>query len=183
MSVPSSATRLADPHARRPLPCPLGGAGPRLTDVDPAALLDELAGLRADGIVGTKDRSALVAALLAERRGLPGPRPAAVVACQHKPTSREIQQRVAPSDAAVCAARRVASVSGPVVREAGGGRLSQKARRVDDGAVLGRRARVRVRLRDRISPASPRKQPAASSSRSSSHGDEVTLEGYVHEGE
>lgn len=55
-----------------------------------------LAAEPADGVVGTKDRSALVAALVADRRGLPGPRPEALVACQHKPTARETARRVVP---------------------------------------------------------------------------------------
>ena len=73
-------------------------AGPDLdvADADPRELLEELAALPADGVVGTKDRSALLAAQLAERRGLPGPSPGAIVSCQHKPTSRAIQRGVAP---------------------------------------------------------------------------------------
>src|SRR5205085_611581 len=74
-------------------------AGPDLDaveEVDVAALVGELAAIPADGVVGTKDRSALVAALVAERRGLPGPTPAALLACQHKPTSRALQRGVAP---------------------------------------------------------------------------------------
>jgi len=129
-------------------------AGPDLdaAPVDTRVLLDELARLPADGVVGTKDRSALLAAQLAERRGLPGPSPGAIVSCQHKPTSRAIQHRVAPE-----ATPRFAVLDGlppfpppwwvkPVV-----GRLSQDARRVDDEEEL-------------------------------VTGDEVTLEGFVHEG-
>ena len=68
----------------------------QLQDFDPEAFLDECEALPADAVLGTKDQSALLAALLAERRGLPGPSPQALVACQHKPTARGIQQRVAP---------------------------------------------------------------------------------------
>src|ERR671935_2288894 len=64
---------------------------------DPRSLLEAFAEVPADGVVGTKDRSALLAALLAERRGLRGPTPQALIACQHKPTSRRIQQRAAPA--------------------------------------------------------------------------------------
>jgi subtilisin family serine protease len=39
-------------------------------------------------------RTALVAALVAQRRGLPGPTPQAVLRCQHKPTARAVQQEV-----------------------------------------------------------------------------------------
>src|SRR5436309_462919 len=58
---------------------------------DPALFVDEYATLPVDGVVGTKDRSALLASLIAERRGLPGPTPRALLACQHKPTSRRLQ--------------------------------------------------------------------------------------------
>jgi hypothetical protein len=100
---------------------------------DPADVLREAEGLGADGVVGTKDRSALLAAVLARRRRLPGPTPEALFACQHKPTSRAIQCDVAPA-----ATPRFALLNGlplrfgppwfvkPVV-----GRLSQLARRVD----------------------------------------------------
>ena len=57
---------------------------------DPVAFLAECRELAADGIVGTKDRSALLAAIETTRRGLPGPTPGALLACQHKPTSRAI---------------------------------------------------------------------------------------------
>lgn len=104
-----------------------------LDSFDPAAFLAEWETAPADGIVGTKDRSALLASILTERRGLPGPSPRALFACQHKPTSREIQARVVPA-----ATPEFALVDGrppdfgppwfvkPVV-----GRLSQEARRVD----------------------------------------------------
>ncbi|MDQ3867529.1 MAG: ATP-grasp domain-containing protein, partial [Actinomycetota bacterium] len=109
----------------------------RLDEFDPAAFVAEWAGRRADGVVGTKDLSALLASILAERLGLPGPSPAAVLACQHKPTSRTIQHRVAPE-----ATPRFALLDGhipfdppffvkPVV-----GRLSQNAVRVDEPAAI-----------------------------------------------
>jgi ATP-grasp domain len=159
-----------------------------LVDADPATLLGELALLPADGVVGTKDRSALVAALVARRRGLPGPDPAAVVACQHKPTSRAIQRGAAPE-----ATPRFALVGTsppafalpwfvkPVV-----GRLSQEARRVDDPAVLATIAES-GRYRDGYA----RLAREAGLASDAVHGfileefvagDEVTLEGYVHRG-
>lgn len=164
-------------------------AGPDLdvTDADPEALLDELAELPADAVVGTKDRSALVAALLAERLRLPGPRPAAVVACQHKPTSRGIQQRVAPE-----ATPRFALLDGsppfpapwfvkPVV-----GRLSQEAHRVDDEAGLQTIAE-RPGYRDGYARIAGLAGLAAGAVHGFLveelvEGDEVTLEGYVHDG-
>src|SRR5919197_238348 len=74
-------------------------AGPDLDGVDffdPEAFVDELAAEPIDGVIGTKDRSALLAALLAERCDLTSPTPTALLACQHKPTSRELQRAVAP---------------------------------------------------------------------------------------
>lgn len=132
------------PQARDPAPGAHDGytvrhGGPDLdaADIDPAALVEELSALDVDGVVGTKDRSALVAALVAERRGLPGPSPAAVVRCQHKPTSRAIQREVAPEStpASVLLGDRPPGrppwFVKPVV-----GRLSQEARRVDDEREL-----------------------------------------------
>jgi biotin carboxylase len=115
-------------------------AGPdldALEELDAEALLGELTRIPADGVVAAKDRSALLAAVLAERRGLPGPSPAAVAACQHKPTARALQEQAVPE-----ATPRWFAVDGtppfgppwfvkPVV-----GRLSQGARRVDDADEL-----------------------------------------------
>ena len=67
-----------------------------LQEFDPGAFLRECEALPADGVAATKDQSALLASILAGRRGLPGPTPASLLACQHKPTSREIQRSVAP---------------------------------------------------------------------------------------
>ena len=44
-----------------------------VTDFNPAVFLDEWTTVRADGVIGTKDRSALLASLLGERLRLPGP--------------------------------------------------------------------------------------------------------------
>jgi hypothetical protein len=106
----------------------------------PADVLAEAAALPADGVVGTKDRSALLAAIVAAQRGLPGPTPAALLACQHKLLSRRLQLEVVPE--AVPAFAPVGPAPPPfpppwfvkpVV-----GRLSQDARRVDDEASLPR---------------------------------------------
>jgi hypothetical protein len=161
-------------------------AGPDLdaAHVDTRALLDELAGLPADGVVGTKDRSALLAAQLAERRGLPGPSPGAVVSCQQKPTSRAIQQRVAPE-----ATPRFASVdrpppfpppwwAKPVV-----GRLSQEARRIDGEEDLARLVDDR-RYRDAYADLAGLLPSAVRGFLVEEllTGDEVTLEGFAHAG-
>ncbi len=120
-------------------------AGPDLDtvrDFDPRAFLEEWASVRADGLVATKDRSALLASLLAERLSLPGPAPAALVNCQPKGRSRLVHRQVAPG-----ATPRFSIVHGvgdpppdcpppwfakPIV-----GRLSQGARRVDDPSEFG----------------------------------------------
>jgi hypothetical protein len=164
-------------------------AGPDLDaeDADPAALAAELAELPADGIVGTKDRTALLAAIVARRRGLPGPDPQAVVACQHKPTSRAIQRRVAPE-----ATPRFELLDHqptfpppwfvkPVV-----GRLSQEARRVEDEAGLAG-IEEEPRYRDGYARLAALALPAPLSTRGFLveevvTGDEVTLEGYVFDG-
>jgi hypothetical protein len=156
-------------------------------DTDPAALLEELAALPADAVVGTKDRSALLAALVADRGGLPGPSPRAVLACQHKPTSRAIQARVAAE-----ATPRYALLDGPppfgppwfvkpVV-----GRLSQEARRIDDPAEL-TRVREDPAYRDGYARLGALAGLEAGAVRGFLveelvAGEEVTLEGYVHEG-
>jgi ATP-grasp domain len=142
-----------------------------------------------DGVVGTKDRSALLAALIAERAGLAGPTPRALLACQHKPTSRAIQRRAAPD-----AVPRFALVNGastwpsfgtpffvkPVV-----GRLSENAFRVDSYA------RLAQLVEDGYPPRYARIAALAGLSEADAHGflaeellagAEVTLEGFVHRG-
>jgi hypothetical protein len=159
-----------------------------LDHFDAAALLEEAASRPADGVVATRDRSALLAALAARRLGLPGPSPEALLACQHKPTSRAIQQRVAPE-----ATPAFAEVAGgrpafpppwfvkPVV-----GRLSQDARRVDDPRALAGLAAMDEYRRGYASiaalagfPASRVRGHLAEELRS---GVEVTLEGFSHRG-
>jgi len=158
---------------------------------DPEAFLAGLADVPADGIVATKDQSALLAAVLAERRGLPGPSPAAVLACQHKPTSRELQRAAVPTSTP-----RSVLLDGPpfapppfgspfFVKPAVG-RLSQGAVRIDRPADL-------TRL-DRESPYADRYEAiAALAGAGPGHahgfvaeellaGAEVTLEGYVRRG-
>jgi hypothetical protein len=106
---------------------------------DAQGLLAAAGQLPADGVIGTKDRSALLAAVIAGRRGLPGPTVEALFACQHKLTSRELQRLAVPE-----ATPRFALLNGrappplhppffvkPIV-----GRLSENARRVDDLAEL-----------------------------------------------
>jgi len=159
----------------------------QLDSFDPRAFLEESAGFPADGVVGSKDRSALLAALLAERRGLPGPTPKALAAFQHKPTSRALQARVAP-----WAVPRFAPLGAelpfafpffvkPVV-----GRLSQNALRVDGPADL-----LGLQEIDSYTTRYAQIAELAGLDGDAAHGFlaeellegmEVTYEGYVHRG-
>ncbi len=111
-------------------------AGPdldALERIDAPALAEGLDGLEADAIVSSKDRGALFAAALTARRRLPGPTPAAVASCQHKPTARRLQQRAVP-DAVPCwdASGGPPPFPPPWFVKPVVGRLSMGARRVDD---------------------------------------------------
>jgi ATP-grasp domain len=156
-------------------------------EVDPTEVLDEAVGLPANGAVGTKDRSALLAAVVTSRRRLPGPSPQALFACQHKPTSREAQRRVVPE-----ATPRFELLNGPPTLEPpffvkpAVGRLSQLARRIDDPAEL-----ADLPSRDPYPTEYARLAELAGLPTDGLHGylaeelaegDEVTLEGYVHAG-
>ena len=156
-------------------------------DFDPAAFVEDCDRIPADGVVGTKDRSALLAALIAERRGLPGPKPRALTACQFKPTARALERATVPS-----ATPRFALLDGrppfgppffvkPVV-----GRLSQRARRIDDAGEIDRLADrdsymdgyARIAALAGLHPDAVRGFLAEELL----DGDEVTLEGYVYGG-
>jgi ATP-grasp domain len=155
--------------------------------IAPADVADAAMALPADGVVGTKDRSALLAAVIARRRGLPGPTPQALFACQHKPTSRELQGRVVPE-----ATPRFELLNGaptlqppffvkPVV-----GRLSQLARRIDDPAELEALPSHDAYLDGYATLAELAGLPTDGLhgyvAEELVEGDEVTLEGYVHAG-
>ncbi len=159
----------------------------QLESFDPEAFLEECEQIPADAVIATKDQSALLAALLAERRGLPGPSPESLVKLQHKPTSRSIQRLAAPE-----ATPRFALLDGrpeldvpffvkPVV-----GRLSQNVFRIDDPSEL-------LDLHEIDHYTSRYAEIAALAGADPAHahgflveelltGDEVTLEGYVHDG-
>jgi ATP-grasp domain len=157
---------------------------------DPELFVADHAARPVDGVVGTKDRSALLAALIAERRRLPGPTPQALLACQHKPTSRRLQADAAPE-----AVPRFALVPNgpagppfatpffvkPVV-----GRLSENARRIDSLGQLDDLAE------DSYPPRYGRIAALAGLPVDAVHGflaeellegAEVTLEGYVFRGQ
>jgi hypothetical protein len=155
--------------------------------VDPAQVVEEASGSPAEGTVGTKDRSALLAAVVAERRGLPGPSPQALFACQHKPTSRELQRQIVPE-----ATPRFELLNSPptftppffvkpVV-----GRLSQLARRIDGLAELAELPSHDPYLDDYARIAELARLPTDGLhgfvAEELVEGDEVTLEGYVHSG-
>ncbi|HEX2044450.1 MAG TPA: ATP-grasp domain-containing protein [Gaiellaceae bacterium] len=157
----------------------------QLEHFDPESFLAECERLPADGVVGTKDQSALLAALLAERRGLPGPTPAALVNLQHKPTSRALQREAAPE-----ATPAFALLDGappfetpffvkPVV-----GRLSQNAYRIDDARdLLGLHEIDDYTTRYAGIAALAGADPADAHGFLAEEllsGAEVTLEGYVH---
>jgi biotin carboxylase len=157
-------------------------------EFDPVGFLEECDAIPADGVVGTKDRSSLLAALIAERRGLPGPTPRALIACQFKPTARALQRATVPF-----ATPRFALLDGrppfgppffvkPVV-----GRLSQRARRIDDPAQIEPLEELdsymlgyaRIAELAGLHPDAVRGFLAEELLA----GEEVTLEGYVFEGE
>jgi hypothetical protein len=154
-------------------------------DVDPAAVLEEASSLPADGVVGTKDRSALLASVVTARRDLPGPTPEALFACQHKPTSRELQRRVVPEATPhferlddLPHLRRPFFVK-PVV-----GRLSQLGRRIEDLSELATLPShdpyfdAYARLAELAGL--PTDQLRGFVAEELVEGDEVTLEGYVY---
>jgi len=159
----------------------------QLESFDPEGFLAACAELPADGVVATKDQSALLAALLAERRGLAGPSAAALVACQHKPFSRTIQQRVAPESTPRFAILEDAlPFALPVFVKPVVGRLSQNAYRIDEPSDL-----LQLHEADRYTNRYADIAALAGAPRESAHGflveelltgSEVTLEGYVHAG-
>ena len=159
----------------------------RLPGFDPAALLAEWERLPADAVVATKDQSALLAALLAERRGLAGPPATALLACQHKPTSRRIQRAVAPDSTP-----RFALLDGgmpfdppffvkPVV-----GRLSEHAARIDGPedieALAGPDGYAESYTAIAALAGAPAERAYGYLAEELLSGLEVTLEGYVHKG-
>ena len=157
----------------------------QLQSFDPVAFLDECESIPADAVVGTKDQSALLAALLAERRGLPGPTPQSLVTLQHKPTARSVERLAAPE-----ATPSFALLDGrvpfdvpffvkPVV-----GRLSQNVFRIDDPREL-----LDLHELDRYTSRYAEIAALAGADPAHAHGflaeelltgEEVTLEGYVH---
>jgi hypothetical protein len=159
-----------------------------LEEFDPVAFLAEWESAPADGVLGTKDRSALLAALLAERRGLPGPTPEALLACQYKPTARELQRRTAPAATPHFAVldRDDPPFAFPFFVKPVVGRLSQSAVRIDSAADL-RNLQENERYTRRYAEIAALAGADTGSfdgfiAEELLTGDEVTLEGYVQGG-
>jgi hypothetical protein len=158
----------------------------QLEDFDPESFLDSLSNVPADGVIGTKDQSALLAALVADQRGLPGPTPTALMAGQHKPTSRQVQRSVAPEatpDFALLDGG-VPPFATPFFVKPVVGRLSQNVYRIDDIDDL-----AGLHEFDRYTTRYARIAALAGGDPNAVHGflaeellsgEEVTLEGYVH---
>ena len=158
---------------------------------DPEVFLARCQAQPVDGVVGTKDRSALLASLVAERQGLPGPTPRALLACQHKPTSRRLQREVAPQAVPAFSllddrlSLQRAPFPPPFFVKPVVGRLSENARRIDDVAQLavlhedgypGRYAAIA-----RLAGLAP-EQAHGFLAEELLDGQEVTLEGYCYRG-
>ena len=120
-----------------------------------------------------------------ERRGLPGPTPHALLALQHKPTSRERQRaRRARGDAGVRSARRAAALRPAVLREAGGRpavpeRLPDRRSERPPRPARGGQLHEPVRAHRGAGRCRPEARCTASWREELLAGDEVTLEGYV----
>ena len=158
----------------------------QLEEFEPEHFLADVESVPAEGVIGTKDLSALLAAIVAERRGLPGPSPTSLLALQHKPTSRDVQRLVAPESTPKFCVLENGGVpcdppffAKPVV-----GRLSQNAYRIDDLSEL-----AKLHEADRYTARYAEIAAIAGGDPARAHGfigeellsgDEVTLEGYVH---
>jgi ATP-grasp domain len=157
----------------------------QLESFEPEAFLRHAETLPADGVIGTKDLSALLASILAERRGLPGPTPHSLLALQHKPTSRDVQRLVAPeSTPKFCLLEDGTPCDPPFFAKPVVGRLSQNAYRIDDLSELSK-----LHEADRYTSRYAEIAALAGGDPANAHGfigeellsgDEVTLEGYVH---
>jgi biotin carboxylase len=154
---------------------------------DAARFVADVEGLPADGVVGTKDASALLAAVVAKRKGLPSPRPEAVLTVQHKPTARAREAEAVPE-----ATPRFALLDSgppfpypffvkPVV-----GRLSHNAFRIDSEEDLRRLPAAGADTRRyaeivALAGGDPLRVSGFLAEELLS-GAEVTFEGYVHRG-
>jgi hypothetical protein len=157
----------------------------QLEAFEPEPFLESCMAHPADGVIGTKDLSALLAAILAERRGLPGPTPQSLLALQHKPTSREVQRLVAPeATPKFCLLNGSTPCDPPFFAKPVVGRLSQNTYRIDDLSEL-----AKLHEADLYTTRYAEIAAIAGGDPDSVHGflgeellsgDEVTLEGYVY---
>ena len=157
----------------------------QLETFEPEPFLEHAQSIPADGVIGTKDLSALLAAILVERRGLPGPTPQSLLALQHKPTSRDVQRLVAPeSTPKFCLLEDGIPCKPPFFVKPVVGRLSQNTYRIDDLSEL-----EKLHEADRYTNRYAEIAALAGGDPAKVHGflgeellsgDEVTLEGYVH---
>ena len=180
------------PGGRARLPLPTSGSSgddlDRVEGFDPEAFLARSERLEADGVVATKDQSALLAAVAA-RRGLPGPDPAAVLALPAQAdlarSSSESLRRARRRAAALARRRRCRSAA--VLREAGrrpalGGRAcASTTSRISRGCLPPTPTRTATKRSPR-SPAPSRDTAHGFLAEELLDGQEVTLEGYVHAG-
>ena len=163
------------------------GSDPDFTPCEPRGVVREALTLPADGACGTKDRSALLAAVIAAERDLPRPSIAAMLACMHKPTSRRLQREIVPE-----ATPRFAVLDGdeppleppffvkPIV-----GRLSERARLVQSLADVPDRdenAEYANGFAEIAALAGVDRDFGGFIAEELLAGAEVTLEGYVHGG-
>ncbi len=157
-----------------------------LDALDVEAYLDAVATVPADGVVATHDNAALLCALAARRRGLPGPTPEAVFACQYKPASRKLQQAVLPSAVPRFALLdRSAVFEPPFFVKPAFGTLSGGVHRIDALHQLEAvRANGHARRYATIAAAMGLAPEDARGHLMEELliGDEVTLEGYAHAG-
>jgi biotin carboxylase len=160
--------------------------------VDIDALVSECAAHEPRAVVATKDRSALLAAIVNARLGLGGPSPAAVISCQHKLRSRQIQQRVVPdATPAFMPVDDPEALAYPCFVKPVVGRLSDSAVLAREPADVARLepgrayalAYERLALQAGLEPALAPGSCAGFMAEEVLEGDEVTLEGFVHEGE
>lgn len=150
---------------------------------DAVRYLDELARLPADAVVATHDNAALLAAIVAQRRGLRGPTPEAVFTCQFKPASRASQRVAAPQAVPGYAIfDPAAAFEPPFFLKPVFGTLSAGARRVD--ALSAVDVRDHVGYARRYAPIAglmglPAIEACGYLMEDLLSGDEATLEGYV----